>query len=75
MYEGLVDGIVTMFKNEPRDEVATETEVKGPLDDPRASTWDILLNLVKNAFLKAMVPDQTVHSFIVLPVAHTSCDE
>ena len=64
VYEGLVDGIVTMFKNEPRDEVATETEVKGPLDDPRASTWDILLNLVKNAFLKAIVPGfkQSIHS-------------
>lgn len=56
VYEGLVDGIVTMFKNEPQDEVATETEVKGPLEDPRASTWDILINLVKNAFLKAIVP-------------------
>lgn len=63
VYEGLVDGIVTMFKNEPRDEVATETEVKGPLEDPRASTWDILLNLVKNAFLKAIVPGfkQSLH--------------
>ena len=64
VYEGLVDGIVTMFKNEPRDEVATETEVKGPLEDPRASTWDILLNLVKNAFLKAIVPGfkESLHS-------------
>lgn len=63
VYEGLVDGIVTLFKNEPRDEVATETEVKGPLSDPRASTWDILLNLVKNAFLKAIVPGfkQSLH--------------
>lgn len=63
VYEGLLDGIVTMFKNEPRDEVATETEVKGPLDDPRASTWGILLNLVKNAFLKAIVPGfkQSIH--------------
>ncbi len=56
VYEGLLDGLVTMFENEPREEVATETEVKGPLEDPRASTWDILLNLVKNAFLEAIVP-------------------
>ncbi len=64
VYEGLLDGIVTMFKNKPRDEVATETEVKGPLDDPRASTWDILFNLVKNAFLQAIVPGfkQSIHS-------------
>ena len=64
VYEGLVEGIVAMFKNEPRDQVATETEVKGPLEDPRASTWDILINLVKNAFLKAIVPGfkQSLHS-------------
>lgn len=64
VYEGVVDGIVTLFKNEPRDEVATETEVKGPLSDPRASTWDILINLVKNAFLQAIVPGfkQSIHS-------------
>jgi hypothetical protein len=64
VYEGLVDGIVTMFENEPREQVATETEVKGPLSDPRASTWEILVNLLKNAFLKAIVPGfkQSIHS-------------
>lgn len=63
VYEGMVDGLVSLFKNEPRDQVATETEVIGPLNDPRASTWDILLNLVKNAFLQAIVPGfkQSIH--------------
>ena len=63
VYEGMVDGLVSLFKNEPRDQVATEAEVIGPLNDPRASTWDVLLNLVKNAFLKAIVPGfkQSIH--------------
>lgn len=64
VYEGLVDGVVSLFENEPREVVATETEVKGPLSDPRASTWDVLINLVKNAFLQAIVPGfkQSIHS-------------
>jgi len=64
VYEGLVDGLVILFENEPRTQVATETKVTGPLSDPRASTWEILVNLLKNAFLKAIVPGfkQTIHS-------------
>ncbi|WHZ16247.1 MAG: hypothetical protein OJF52_003096 [Nitrospira sp.] len=64
VYEGLIDSIVTLFENEPRSEVATETVVSGPLSDPRADTWEILINLVKNAFIKAIVPGfkRAVHS-------------
>jgi hypothetical protein len=45
-----------VLTNAPRDQVATETTVTGPLSDPRASTWEVLVNLVKNAFFKAIVP-------------------
>ncbi|MCC2640385.1 MAG: uncharacterized protein K0S45_798 [Nitrospira sp.] len=64
VYEGMVDGIVTLFENEPREAVATETEVTGPLSDPRANTWHILVNLLKNAFIKAIVPGfkQSIHA-------------
>lgn len=56
VYEGLIESLADMLKNVPRDQVATETTVTGPLSDPRASTWEVLVNLVKNAFFKAIVP-------------------
>ena len=40
----------------PRAQVATEATVTGPLSDPRTSTWEVFVNLVKNAFFKAIVP-------------------
>ena len=56
VYEGLLEDLADVFKNVPREQVATETTVTGPLSDPRTSTWEILVNLVKNAFFKAIVP-------------------
>ncbi|MBI4003127.1 MAG: DUF748 domain-containing protein [Nitrospira defluvii] len=37
-------------------QVATEATVMGSLSDPRGSTWEVLVNLAKNAFFKAIVP-------------------
>jgi hypothetical protein len=56
VYEGLIESLADVLTNAPRDQVATETTVTGPLSDPRASTWEVLVNLVKNAFFKAIVP-------------------
>ncbi|MGH7391855.1 MAG: DUF748 domain-containing protein [Candidatus Rokuibacteriota bacterium] len=62
MYEGLVGGVSRLLENVPRDEVATKAEVEGPVQDPRASTWQVLVRLVQNAFFKAILPgfDQEV---------------
>ncbi len=56
VYEGLLESLADLFKNVPREQVATEATITGPLSDPRASTWEILVNLVKNAFFRAFVP-------------------
>jgi len=56
MYEGLVGGISRLLENIPRDEVATKAEVKGPVQSPQASTWQILVRLVQNAFFRAILP-------------------
>lgn len=64
VYEGLIESLTDLFKNVPREEVATEMTISGPLSDPRASTWEVLINLVKNAFFKAIIPGfkNTLHS-------------
>ena len=56
LYEGLVGGVAKLLENTPRDEVATRTDVAGPLENPRASTWQTVVNLVTNAFFKAVLP-------------------
>jgi hypothetical protein len=56
LYEGLVGGISKLLENRPREEVATKAEVSGPVKDPRASTWEILVRLIQNAFFQAILP-------------------
>ena len=56
LYEGLVGGVAKLLENKPREEVATLTEISGPLENPQTSTWQTVVNLVKNAFFKAFLP-------------------
>lgn len=56
VYEGVVDALTGILENDVRKEVATTTDVSGPLANPRTSTWQVLVNLAKNAFFKAILP-------------------
>jgi hypothetical protein len=55
-YERVVGGVGKLLENRPRDEVATKTEVRGRVENPNASTLEVLGNLVQNAFFKAILP-------------------
>ncbi|HXD97705.1 MAG TPA: DUF748 domain-containing protein, partial [Candidatus Acidoferrum sp.] len=54
--EKAVDVLGKVLKNRPREEVATVIPVSGPLENPKASTWETLIGLVRNAFIKAILP-------------------
>jgi hypothetical protein len=56
MYEALVGGASKVLENIPRDEVATKAEVSGRVEDPQASTWQVLINLIQNAFFQSILP-------------------
>jgi len=56
VYEKMVSGVAKLLENRPRDEVATQTRVAGPVQQPQTSTWQVILNLVRNAFLEAILP-------------------
>lgn len=56
LYERVVGGLSALLENEPREEVATRAEVKGRLENPRASTWEVVVRLVQNAFFRAILP-------------------
>jgi hypothetical protein len=40
----------------PRDEVATVANLSGPLENPQTSPWQVLVNLIQNAFFDAILP-------------------
>jgi hypothetical protein len=56
VYEAVVGGVLELLENKPRDEAATVTDLSGPVDNPRADTWQIVAKLVENAFFKAILP-------------------
>jgi hypothetical protein len=56
LYDGMVGGVAELLENQPREEVATRTEISGSLENPQTSTGQTVINLVKNAFFKAVLP-------------------
>jgi len=56
LYEKVVGGVSHLLENHPRDQVATVADISGPISDPNTSTWEIVVRLVSNAFVKAILP-------------------
>ncbi|HEX8043013.1 DUF748 domain-containing protein [Candidatus Deferrimicrobium sp.] len=57
LYVGVVKVVVTkLLKNRPLQQVATETDISGPLESPSTNTGQIIVNLIRNAFFKAILP-------------------
>jgi hypothetical protein len=56
IYEGLVGGVSQLLENIPRREVATKADISGRLENPQASPWQVLVNLIQNATFQASLP-------------------
>lgn len=56
MYEAVIGGVFGLLENKARNEVATATDLSGPVESPHANTWEIVEKLVQNAFFKAILP-------------------
>ena len=56
LYERIVSGVSKLLKNPPRDEVATKVDVEGRIDNPNTSTLQAIANLLRNAFIEAILP-------------------
>lgn len=56
VYEMLVGGVANLLENRPRDTVATKADITGMVDNPETSTWQIIVQLIRNAFFKAILP-------------------
>jgi hypothetical protein len=56
IYEKLINAASTALKNTPRGEVATKADLSGPVENPKASTWELVVTLIQNAFFEAVLP-------------------
>lgn len=53
--EGVAGALSELLEN-PRDEVATQFDLTGEVEDPEASTWQIILELIRNGFFEGIIP-------------------
>jgi hypothetical protein len=56
IYEGLVGTAGSIVTNPKKDQVATKVELKGKLNDVKTSSIYAVIELLRNAFIQALVP-------------------
>ena len=56
MRERIIGGVATLLKNHQRDEIATRTDLSGPLAAPRTSTLQTVLGMIRNAYFVEIPP-------------------
>jgi hypothetical protein len=56
-WEGIVGVLVEGFKNHPHDQLATQIPISGNYNDPHLGIMSAVGNLLKNAFIRALLPD------------------
>lgn len=56
LWEQLAEGLSELLENQPNEQVATVADLSGSTSDPRASNLQVVLNLVRNAFFRAILP-------------------
>lgn len=56
IFEKTVNVAAALLKNIPRHEVATKTHMSGPVQNPPASTGELVVTLFQNAFFDAVLP-------------------
>lgn len=62
IWQALMAGVVKIFKNHPKDQLATKIPVKGTFDKKGIDLWTTIGNVLRNAFVHAFSPtfDRTV---------------
>lgn len=56
IWERIAELMAKLLENKRRDQVATVADVSGSLEDVRASNLQIVFNLIRNAFIEAILP-------------------
>jgi hypothetical protein len=53
IWQSLVAGAVQLFKNHPKDQVATKIPVSGTFEKTDVEVWTTVVNVLRNAFVQA----------------------
>lgn len=56
-WEGVVGGVLRLFRNQPRDRLATKIPIEGHFDNPKAALLPAIGNVLKNEFIRAYQGD------------------
>jgi hypothetical protein len=56
LWEGLAGTVGQVFKNHPKDQVATKVPFEGNIKDPSSNIWYTISELLTNAFIRAIQP-------------------
>jgi len=56
VWEGIIEGAAWVFKNHPKDQLATQVSFEGNLQKPDIDTWSIIGQTLRNAFIQALYP-------------------
>jgi len=54
--EAVIGAAAHVFKNQKTQKVATQVSLNGTLTNPKTSTWEAFVEVVRNAFVKAILP-------------------
>jgi hypothetical protein len=55
-WQGIVAAVVELFRNKPKDQVATKIPISGELKNPETGVLSSITALISNAFVKAIRP-------------------
>jgi hypothetical protein len=56
VYELAVGALSHLLRNHRTEDVATQVDLSGHHQDPNVSTWQAVVELIRNAFIKAILP-------------------
>lgn len=56
IWEGFVGAVGEVFENQPKDQIATKIPFEGRLDNPNTDVWITIINILENAFIRAIQP-------------------
>lgn len=55
-WEAVAQGVTSLFKNHAKDQFATRIPISGRIDDKKLGTFDAIVGVLHNAFVKAYSP-------------------
>ena len=63
VWEGLTGFAGEVFENQSKDQVASKVPFEGSLKNPDTDTWEAIVQILQNAFIRAIQPsiDQEIN--------------